>query len=128
VRATRAWDQLRANAPQGVHLDNRVVPLADLEKELARLPTAAAPAPGGWPLFRGDVARSGQGTGFLPQLEPRWAQPTAYEAVSQEWLQAAVRQEEARAQPVLPGAVPVVAGGRVFYRSARGLHAVDCRT
>jgi outer membrane protein assembly factor BamB len=126
-RAGQIWNRLAARAPAGVHLGDRLVGLPELEKKLARLP-AVTPGAGsrfGGEPFRAAASRSGQGFGSPLRLETRWAQPTAHEAITREWVQAAIQRQEAQSQPVFPASVPVPAGDRVIYRSHRGIHAVD---
>jgi outer membrane protein assembly factor BamB len=108
ARAERAWARLAARAPAGLRLGDRPVKLADLRKTLDRVEVpAAAPAPA------------------LPGVESRWNRPTAHEAITRSWLQLSAQRQEDRGEPVLPGSAPVVAAGRVVYRSHRGVHAVD---
>jgi outer membrane protein assembly factor BamB len=89
--------------------------LANLRKELDRVkgPVSLQPA---------------RGPEGAPGLDARWAQPTAREGVTRNWLQSAMRRQEAGGEPVLPVFSPVIADGRVIYRSYRGLHAVDLQT
>ncbi|HXG09698.1 MAG TPA: PQQ-binding-like beta-propeller repeat protein [Gemmataceae bacterium] len=128
-RAARAWHRLAVRAPLGVRLGDQFVSLEELEKELARL-QAAAPGSSsrpGWALFRGSASRSGEGAGTVVQLEARWTEPTIREALTRHWVEIAV-QQEGQSRPVLPASFPIVVGGKVIYRSYRGIHAVEGRT
>jgi outer membrane protein assembly factor BamB len=130
TRAAQVWNRLRTEAPSGARLGDRVIPLADLEQELARLQAAALgtldrPA---WGLYRGDLTRSGRGTGFLPQLEAEWTLPTAQEQLTREWIHLGALQQVAGSYPVLSGSVPVTVRDKVIHRTHRGVRAVDPRT
>jgi outer membrane protein assembly factor BamB len=115
ARSEQAWTRLAARAPTGLRLGDRAVKLAELKKELDRAAVAPAvppaPAPDG-----------------LPALETKWARPSHHEAVTRGWIQATVQRQEDRGEPVLPGAAPLEAAGRIVYRSYRGVQAVDPRT
>jgi outer membrane protein assembly factor BamB len=111
-RAERAWREMVVKAPGGLRLGGRAVDLVDLRRELER---SAAPG----------VA--GPGTASLPGAKP-WTRATAHEDSTRDWLQSAVRHQEARDRPVLPGSVPLLVGDRLVHRSYRGLHARDTRT
>jgi outer membrane protein assembly factor BamB len=127
VRAEQTWQRLAAAAPNGLRLSGKSLSLRDLEKELSKGAATAADA-GEWHLFRGSAGRSAKAQGELAALAAGWQQSTVHEAVTGDWVKAAVRLQEARAQPVLPGFFPVVAGGKAVYRSYRGIHAVDLVT
>ncbi len=114
TRAERAWREMVVKAPGGLRLGGRIVDLVDLRREMER--SAAA-----------GLARSGAAVG-APGLEPRWALPTAHEAATRDWVQTAVRRQEARDHPVLSAFFPLRIGDWLVYRSYRGVHAVDART
>ncbi|MCI0459424.1 MAG: PQQ-like beta-propeller repeat protein [Gemmataceae bacterium] len=117
-RARQLWTHLGTRVPTGVRLDDRLVSLSELEKELTRFQASAAEASG----------RSEQGLGSAPLLEARWTQSTAHEADTRQWVQSAVQRTEDRSELVLPASVPVLAGDKVIYRSYRGIQAVDRQT
>jgi outer membrane protein assembly factor BamB len=122
ARAELAWKQVAARAPAGLRLSGKDVSLAELRRQLED-----APAPedrGQKTEDRPSVALSSV---FCP-LEARWARPTAHEAFTRVWLQTAADEQEDRGQPPLPAFAPLVVGGRVVYRSHRGLHAVGLAT
>jgi outer membrane protein assembly factor BamB/TolA-binding protein len=112
--AERTWRELAARAPTGFRVRDRELSLGDLRGEFERVavpdPTRPAERPPG------------------PGLEPRWMRPTAHEAQTREWVQTAGDKQEIRDRPVVPAFFPVLVGDRLFYRSYRGLHAVDVRT
>jgi outer membrane protein assembly factor BamB len=116
-RARLAWDHIATTSPRGVHLGDRTVSLSDLKRELDRVdvPAAAVVAPA---------------ADDLPSLEPRWSQRTADESNPRTWgwLQSAVQRQDATDRSGLPGALPVVVGDRLIFRTFGGLHAVDART
>ncbi|HEY7156882.1 MAG TPA: PQQ-binding-like beta-propeller repeat protein [Gemmataceae bacterium] len=115
VRAERAWRRMAVQIGSDLRLGDKAVSLADLKEELDRVevPGPARPA------FRLEA---------VSNLEPRWTRPTVHEAATRTWLQTAVEAQESRVSPILPASAPIVAGGRVVYRSYRGLHAVDIQT
>ncbi len=121
ARAERAWKQVAARAPAGLRLGGKEVSLAELKQQLE----GSAPEDGGQRTEdRPSVALSS----VLCPLEARWARPTAHEAFTKVWLQTAADEQEDRGQPLLPAFAPLVVGGRLVYRSHRGLHAVDLAT
>jgi outer membrane protein assembly factor BamB len=124
ARAERAWKEVAARAPAGLRLGGKEVSLAELKQQLDGSPTRNAE----WGMGN---ERQSAGSAFRiphPALEPRWSRPTAHEAVTRAWLQTAAEEQEDRGQPSLSAFAPLPAGGRVVYRSHRGLHAVDVAT
>jgi outer membrane protein assembly factor BamB len=113
--AERTWRRLVAKAPAGFRLGGKDLSVADLRGEYDR---AEGPAP----------TPPATGLGAVQGLEARWTQATAHETVTREWVQAALDKHEGRDRPVVPAFFPVLVGDRLFYRSHRGLHAVDVRT
>jgi outer membrane protein assembly factor BamB len=138
--AERAWARLAAEAPRGVPIGDRTVPLAELAKRLADPPPADPPAVADdWRLSGGDARRTASaarppafagepGPGGALVLTAGWQQATAHEDVTRDWLGAAARQQEALGQTALAAFSPVTAAGEVIYRSHRGVEAVDRRT
>lgn len=126
----KTWKQLTARAGDELDLGGRKVKVAELEKALGQPgePTFDQGPAREWTMFRGTPGRSGVGKGGLPASEARWSLPLTRDRTVAAWLQDASRLQAARAQPVLPGAFPVVAAGRVVFRSHFGLMAVDVRT
>jgi outer membrane protein assembly factor BamB len=78
---------------------------------------------------RGSIAILSQrrsGDGDLPFLEPTWQRTTfPDERESRKWLEAALAE---RPDDPLPAAVPLVAGGRLVFRTYTGVGAVDLAT
>ena len=115
ARAELAWKRLAAKSPAGLRLGNRLVSLDDLRNELGHSRPVAA-------------AQVAPGPARVPGMTLRWSWPTVHEAVTRGWLATAVRQQEANGHPVVADFYPVTAGDRLFYRSFRGIHAVDLHT
>jgi outer membrane protein assembly factor BamB len=129
-RADRTWKTLAGRAPNGVPIGGNSVRLAELrtwlDQDRRRLPPAHVAVE--WPLFRGDAARSAPGVGgdLVPQV--KWQQAMIQEAATRTWVEEAVRRQGKQGEPVLPAFSPIVANGKVVYRSYRGIHAVDAQT
>jgi outer membrane protein assembly factor BamB len=130
ARVLQAWQQLAARAPEGLRIRGKATSLADLQAWLAkdRAPARASSAALEWPLFRGNAARSARADGADLVPEAKWHLATVHETATRTWVQEAIRRQEARGEPVLPGFFPIAADGKVVYRSYRGIHAVDART
>jgi hypothetical protein len=83
-----------------------------------------------WPMFRGNASRTAQGDGGSPLLEARWRYPTWQDEITRQWLAQAVKYQEERNSPVLPGFFPIavtVETGKgpvalLVYRSHWGIH------
>ncbi len=121
-----AWKLLEAKVPKtGLVLDKRTLTLADLRQEIERWPDGLSRPSGS--LYRGDARRSSSEDGDVPVLEMRWNLDTTGSEKSREFLQRALRGTSASA-PLLPGSVPIARAGRLFYRSAQGVHALDIST
>lgn len=130
ARADQTWKQLRTTAPGGARLGDKLVSLAEMQASLGKNRPAAREIKEGaeWPFFRGDAARSAWSAAGDFASEPRWRHETAHETATRAWVQEAIKQQEVRGEPVLPNFFPIVAGGKVVYRSYRGIHAVDLVT
>jgi outer membrane protein assembly factor BamB len=107
-RAEQTWKRLAAAAPDGIAAGGQTIPLAELATELSR---SAGPA--------ADVADST----LLP--EARWPRDTGADGPARAWVQEAARRLEAASQPVLSPVTPLTVGGKVVYRTDRGIRAVD---
>ena len=129
-RVEQVWKQLSARAPRGLRIGDKAVSLADLRASLAGGDGAAREVDRAleWLLFRGDAGRAAFSGGGDVAPAARWRRATVHEAATRTWVEEAVRRQEARGRPVLPAFFPVAAGGKVVYRSYRGVHAVDART
>jgi outer membrane protein assembly factor BamB len=112
--ADLAERRLAAASRDGLRLGGRRVSLRELQEELARIEDGGA----------GKATRPED----FPGLAVLWTLPTASEDFTRTWLQIALEHEAGRGRPVVPAGVPVVAGGKVVYRSYHGLHAVHVRT
>jgi outer membrane protein assembly factor BamB len=126
-QAEQCWRRLAARAPEGVRLGTRQVGLDELHKELKRL----VPLPErslGWSVFRGDLSRANTGQAALPFLEPRWEWASIDESTSLEWIEKYQKQRAEAFLPVLPGAFPLVVGGKLIFRGQGSIQAVDLRT
>jgi outer membrane protein assembly factor BamB len=124
--AAVAWKRLSAAASEGLTLGDRQVSLDDLKKLLDRpADKTAAPAAAEWPIFGGAVSRNGLATPPQLTLKRQWNRATAEEPGSRQTLENAVRNQQARNQPVLPGAFPIAVAGKVMFRNQRGIQCVD---
>jgi outer membrane protein assembly factor BamB len=123
----RTWKLLTAKAPDGLTLGENQHSLEELKKILDRKPeqVQAKATAGDWLMFRGDAGRMGLGQSAKPILESKWKQPTVHEASSRGWLDQAVQQMQNMRKPVLPGAFPLAVGGKIIYRTQRGITAVE---
>ena len=126
--ADRAWEQLsRRVGPQGLRLGTQLVRLEQLRGEIDRFPARAGGDAS--PVFRGNAQRAGEATtGGIPYLEPLWQTSTATDPESKRLLGLAVQVQEEAQQPSLPGACPILAGGRLVYRTYGGVRAVEPHT
>jgi outer membrane protein assembly factor BamB len=117
ARAEQAERRMTSQARGDLRLGGRPVNLGELKEELDR---AGGP---GTTVPKSAAER-------VPSLEARWTRPTVSDPLSSSraWLETALEQNAARDRPSLPAGVPVVVGGKVVYRSHRGLHAVDARS
>jgi outer membrane protein assembly factor BamB len=127
-KADATWKRLASEAPDGVAVGPKVVPLDELEKELQRPAVAQAVGAGDWPVFGGDAGRSAEASGATFDPAPRWQKPTVRDGVARTWVLDAVRQQQAASQPVLSGSFPITAGGKVIFRTHRGVAALDARS
>jgi outer membrane protein assembly factor BamB len=135
AEAERVWKLFAAKAGGvPVRLGERQVPVADARRAFDRLAGGAA-APG-WPLYRGNLARTAPAAGAETLLEARWRRPLsavperrwwsgppAVAPLTRAWFN--LTPDEGFAAGTIPPGVPLVAGGRLVYRSHAGVHAVD---
>lgn len=67
--------------------------------------------------------------GTAPVLDARWSAPTLREEQVRRWLMRdAVKALEDRNRPILHAAEPLAVGGKVLFRSHRGIHAFHLAT
>ena len=128
--AARAWKLLAAKAPDGLTLGENQVSLDELKKILDRKPeqVQAKTTAGDWLMFRGDAGRLGLVQSQKPILESKWKQPTVQEGTSGGFIDEATQQLQNMRKPVLPGAFPLAIGGKIIYRTQRGITARECDT
>lgn len=110
----RAWKRLEEKSPDGIRLGDRRATLDALRKDLDA--------------FRSSGPSDGAVPSGSPELEPVWRQPLVRDETAAAWLREAANRTEARGLPLIPPAIPVIAGGRVFTRSHAGVLAADLRT
>jgi outer membrane protein assembly factor BamB len=123
----KTWQRLVHKAPDGVSLGKKTMTLTQLRKELDRLgsgPSELSPS-SDWVMFGGNPSRSALGKGSLPAPKALWQQATAFESITQVWVEGALQNLRTRSQPLVPGFTPLAVDGRVVYRSHRGVHALD---
>lgn len=113
VRARQAWDRLASSAPEGLRLGDKDLNLSLLKKELESASSNSAEA-------------ASPSIEDYPGLETRWTLATAHHSFTQGVLQA-VAQCEGRT-PILPAFYALPGGDRAYYRSHRGVHAIDTHT
>jgi outer membrane protein assembly factor BamB len=107
---------LAARAPEGLFASGRRVPLADLEKQIAR---RAERRPAETPA----VAVAAE-----PALQQGWTRSLHPAEQTRAWMTLARIAQESRPQPVVPAARPLVVGDVCVYRDTAGLAAVDLAT
>jgi outer membrane protein assembly factor BamB len=120
----RAWQLLLDRlGNDGLRLGERLVSVEQLRQHL----DAATRDRAGddWPLFRGQPNRAGDAAAELPYLDPLWKADSARHEDSRRWLAHAAAKQTKYGLPILPGAVPLVVGGRVIVRSHGGIQALD---
>lgn len=125
----RAWKLLADKAPNGLRLGDRTVGLDRLHQQWLTGTGAAREeqGPGAWTMYRGQPARTGFGVGAAPRWERLWQLPTLHETATRIWIDSALSKSNAT-QPILPAFFPIAAGGKIVYRSHRGIHAVERAT
>jgi hypothetical protein len=114
----------------------------ELKEQLTKLNTKTAGISSTeWPLFRGNVSRSGQAHGSAPFLRNVWAksnQLTEQEGIQEtdnvldkrtkEWIDRALTRHTTKKEVMIPAFFPVATGGKVIFRSYCGIHARDILT
>jgi hypothetical protein len=135
--AARAWKRLEGNVGKdGLDVGGEKLTLDQLKQRLEGVKPLTGAGAAGWPVFRGDAARSGRAAGGPPDLgKPLWQRPTVMDRSDEtgeveqgkEAKQEIDRIFQARlrlSEPSLPGFFPLAAGELVVYRSYLGLTAV----
>ncbi len=132
ARAGEVWAHLERKVGKGtLEVGSRTLTMDDLRKERDRRAGAAAAAERDWFLFRGDPARSAQGTGGAPLLDPVWRAKTVREASTSEYVDRAVAAYPRLRRPFLAPFHPVTVRSKVdgadlplvLTRSFWGVHA-----
>jgi outer membrane protein assembly factor BamB len=127
-REQAAWAELdRRLAGDPLRLAGRSLGLEELRRRVDHLGGAAAVVPAevqDWPVYRGDAGRSAAAAGAAFLLQADLRIPTA-DGEAGEWVRRALRTN---APGVLPAAVPVAVEGRIVFRTAGAIHAVDARS
>jgi hypothetical protein len=82
------------------------------------------PAVAEWPMFRGSAERSARGEGPLTSLRPLWSMSTTRSKQTLAWVEQGLREREQAGAGVVPAFHPITAGGKVIFRTNRGLSAV----
>jgi outer membrane protein assembly factor BamB/tetratricopeptide (TPR) repeat protein len=138
-KAEKTWQELKQRTgKKGLTIGNRTLGLEEWEKEMEKLSVPPKPFTiYDWSMYRGDPTRSAQQKGGTPFLEKRWSAST-FTALSSSFrdenpqskvqVQAAVKAQESRGQPILPSFFPIAADNKLIYRSYWGFHAVDAKT
>jgi outer membrane protein assembly factor BamB len=129
--ARQAWDKLAAKvSSDGLRIGEDVATIDQLKEELDRATPPEVANLFDWPMFRGNASRSAQGQGSAPFLDSKWHISTTENLYleAKRWLEAALKQRNARQEAPLPAFCPIAAGGKLLFRSYSGIHAVDCRT
>jgi outer membrane protein assembly factor BamB len=120
----RAWQLLTSRiGDDGLQLGGRRVSVEQLRTQLDV--TSRDRHNDEWPLFRGQPNRAGDTAAELPYLDPLWKTDSAGHEDSRRWLAHAAANQMKHGLPILPGAVPLVVGGRVIVRSHGGVQALD---
>ena len=84
-----------------------------------------------WSLFRGDATRTAEGRGSAPFLEANWRHSMVGERIdpaTRTHVEAALRLQHTRADAFLPAFFPIATGGKLVFRTYKGLTAVDIKT
>jgi outer membrane protein assembly factor BamB len=103
-------------------------PAGALLARFAPLPTdpepKETPALAEWAMFRGSAERSARGKGTLTSLQLLWSVPTARDKQTLEWVQKGLHEGRKAGAGVVPAFHPLGVGGKVIFRTYRGLTAV----
>jgi len=120
-RPTTAWQKLSERIGRdGLQIGKDTYDIDKLRNILEGWPGGPT---GDWPLYRGDPRRSARGPGDFFLLEPQWHIATA-DGETRQWL----RRAAASSPFVAPAATPLALDGKLVYRAADGLHALDAQT
>jgi tetratricopeptide (TPR) repeat protein/outer membrane protein assembly factor BamB len=112
--------------PGGLRVGGKALGKKEIRKEFANVRW-----PEGWPLFRGNPARTNQAEGGAPLLTPRWEEPFRVGLTARGWIGRASDQLRKERRPLIPAFTPIVVprgDGLVVCRDYRGLQARDLKT
>lgn len=122
LAALPAWQQLVERiGNDGLRLGKETYAADKIPELLSHWP---ADATDNSPLYRSDAARSNRGRGEAFLLEPRWRIDTA-EGQALRWIQ---QTRRASRESAWPAAMPLALDGKIIYRGADGLHALDAES
>ena len=126
-REVEAWAALsRSAGPAGVRLKDKLYPVEQLRRDKATKIASGEDA-NNWLLFRGSAARTGQASGDVPLLTPRFRVTAVENEQARRWIETA-RGPAANATGLLPMGMPLALGDRLVFRGAGGVRALDTRT
>jgi outer membrane protein assembly factor BamB len=137
--ADRLWQRLepRLRRAGGLRIGDELVTTARLRDVLDRIPPPPDVNPHDWVMVGGNLTRSAQAKGSPPLLdEVLWSRKTVMDKndetgevdrgqEARTWIDNAVLESRRTGQPVMPGMFPIAAGGKVIYRTYRGMTAVN---
>jgi outer membrane protein assembly factor BamB len=130
--ADQIWNKLAARIGRdGLRLDGETFALEQLQTEFQRTVALETLSPLEWTLFRGDATRTAAGSGSAPFLEANWRHSNIMEHVdprTRTLVEGALRLQHSRTEAALPAFFPIATGGKLVYRTYRGVNAVDIRT
>jgi outer membrane protein assembly factor BamB len=126
AREQDMWNNLNKHIDRGgLRIGAQVYSAEQLRAQVARM-TPAATLAGASPLFRGDPARTGRGSGEPPYLDAQRHFALTEMEEGREWLKKAVDNVPPGVVS-LPGFSPITFGDKLIYRSYGGVHAFDIR-
>lgn len=140
TNAERVWKRLqeRIGRAGGLRVGEQMVTTAQLQDLLDRTPLAPPANPHDWIMPGGDLTRTAQAKGSPPMLdEILWVRKTVLDindetketdrgAEFKNWLDQALERSRGIPNfPIMPGSFPIAAGGKLIYRTAIGVSAVN---
>ena len=130
--ADQVWNKLAGRlGREGLQINGDTYALDQLQSELQRTAALDNLSPLEWTLFRGDATRTAAGRGSAPFLEPNWTHSNIQERVdprTRSAVEAALHLQQNRSEAFMPAFFPVATGGKLVYRTYRGVNAVDIKT
>jgi outer membrane protein assembly factor BamB len=130
--ADQVWNKLSARIGRdGLHQDGETYAFDQLQTELLRTKPFDNLSPLEWTLFRGDATRTAEGRGSAPFLEANWRHSNIQERVdplTRSRVEQTLVLQQRRSDAFLPAFYPVATGGKLVYRTYRGVNCVDIKT